>query len=94
MENQEQWVDMLDSVLFAIHVSKHNSIGTSPYRILYNKDPILPFEYADRNDNLIHEHENSASNVRCETNDGTDASPISILIEKMETQRVQLFDKA
>ena len=95
MENQEQWVDMLDSVLFAICISKHSSIGTSPYRMLYNKDPILPFEYADRNDNLVHEHENSTCNI-IDGSNGTpiDASPISILIEEMETQRAQLFDKA
>ena len=63
--------------------------------MLYNKDPILPFKYADRNDNLVHEHENSTGNISDGTN-GTppDATPISILIEKMETQKAQLFDKA
>ena len=88
---------MLDSVLFAIHISKHSSIGTSPYRMLYNKDPILPFEYADQNDNLIHEHENGTTTGMNESDTSTidsQASPITILIDKMETQRAQLFDKA
>ena len=55
MMSQQSWYEMLDSVLFTIHVTRHTSTGTSPFRLMYNKDPVLPFKYADRNDNLVHE---------------------------------------
>ena len=29
------WMEILDSVLFAIRVSKHSSTKTSPFKILY-----------------------------------------------------------
>ena len=54
---KQDWYDILDSVLFAIYISKHSSMGVSHYRMVYNKDLILPFEYADRCDNLTHDHD-------------------------------------
>ena len=51
MINQEDWVDLLSSVLFAIRTSRHSSTGFLPFRMLYQKDPIMPFEHADK---LIH----------------------------------------
>ena len=39
---------MLDSVLFAIRTTHHSSTGLSPYRVVFNKDPLLPFELADK----------------------------------------------
>ena len=48
MINQEDWVDLLPSVLFAIRTSRHSSTGFSLFRMLYQKDPIMPFEHADR----------------------------------------------
>ena len=90
MTSQQLWYEMLDSVLFAICVTRHTSISTSPFRLVYNKDPILPFEYADRNDNLV--HESTECNVSQPINE--DRNPLFELIEKMETQCKNLFDRA
>ena len=38
------WLEILDSVLFAIRVSRHCSTITSPFKILYGHEPMLPFE--------------------------------------------------
>ena len=50
MENDNDWYNVLDSVLFTCHITTHSSTGVSPYRMVYNKDPILPFEYKDKLD--------------------------------------------
>ena len=50
IENDNDWYNVLDSVLFACHIASHSSTGVSPYRMAYNKDPILPFEYKDKLD--------------------------------------------
>ena len=81
---------MLDSVLFAICVTRHTSTGTSPFRLMFNKDPILPFKYADRNDNLV--HETTECNVSQPIDE--DRNPLFELIERMETQHENLFDRA
>ena len=48
MINQEGWVDLLPSVLFSIRTSRHSSTGFSPFRMLYQKDPIMPFEHVNK----------------------------------------------
>ena len=53
MQNQTDWAPMLPSVLFAIRTSKHCSTGFTPFRILYNFDPILQFEYGDKVENSV-----------------------------------------
>ena len=76
-ESQEDWYDILDSVFFAICISKHSSTGVSPYRMVYNKDPILPFEYSDRSDNLTHDHDGlnkSCDNIQS-SEPGDDVDP-------------------
>ena len=92
-KSQEDWYNISDSVLFAIHISKHSSTGVSPYRMVYNKDPILPFEYADRSDNLTHEHNGlhkSCDNIQS-SESSDDVDPISKLLERLEKQRENTF---
>ena len=48
MEDQDLWCYMLESILFAIWISHHSSSGMSLYRMVFNKDPILPFQYVDK----------------------------------------------
>ena len=95
-KSQEDWYDILDSVLFAIHISKHSSTGVSPYRMVYNKDPILPFEYADRSDNLTHDHDglHKACDNIWSSESSDDVDPISKLLERLEKQRKNTFQGA
>ena len=48
MEQQEDWCKLLNSVLFGMHCHTHSSKGFSNMRILYNEDPIMPFEMAGK----------------------------------------------
>ena len=44
LDNQEEWADILQSVLFAYRTSKHASTGFSPFFLLYNRHPKLPVD--------------------------------------------------
>ena len=46
-DNQDNWLELLDSVLFAKRVSQQKSTGYSPFRLLYGCEPILPFHMED-----------------------------------------------
>ena len=82
----------MDSVLFSICISKHSSTGVSPYRMVYNKDAILPFEYADRSNNLTHDHELNKSCDDIQSSEfSDDLDPISKLLQKLEKQRKNSF---
>ena len=83
MESQEDWYWMLDSVLFAIQVTKHASTGQTPFHMLYSKDPILPFEYADRSDNLITEYEKYGLDLSS-SGKSSSADPITSILSHIE----------
>ena len=65
---------MLPSVLFAIRTSKHSSTGFTPFRMLYNFDPILLFEYADKVENGVLSDEEADYQGDMESNAGSDFS--------------------
>lgn len=48
MEKDNGWYLVIDSVLFTCCIATHCSTGVSPYQMMYNKDPILSFEYKDK----------------------------------------------
>ena len=48
MTEQTDWLPMLNSVLFSIRCQVHSSTGFSPFCMLYDKDPILPFQVLDK----------------------------------------------
>ena len=48
MLGESDWCPMLPSVLFALRTSVHSSTGFTPFCLLYNFDPVLPFEYDDK----------------------------------------------
>ena len=55
---ESDWCPMLPSVLFALQTSVHSSTGFTPFCMLYNFDPVLPFEYADKlNNGLVSDDE-------------------------------------
>ena len=83
MESQEDWYWMLDSVLFAIWVTKHASTGQTPFHMLYSKDPILPFEYTDRSDNLITEYEKYGLDLSS-SGKSSSADPITSILSHIE----------
>ena len=58
LQNENDWALMLPSVLFSFQTSVHSSTHFSSYHMMYNKDPILPFQYADKINNTIHDTDN------------------------------------
>ena len=69
MEQKEDWLKLLNSVLFGMCSNAHSLTGFLPIRMLYNKDPIMPFEMADKlqNDQSVQQSENSSSNENLST---------------------------
>ena len=43
-EGEAKWGRQLNSILFSYRVRKQASTGFSPFRLLYGRDPVLPFE--------------------------------------------------
>ena len=48
LENQEDWKEMLLSVLVSVRVSRHSSTGISPFRLMFQCDSVHLFEFMDR----------------------------------------------
>ena len=65
--------------------------------MLYNKDPILPFQYADQMENCP-DAENDMSNPFStrdqDVNPFSTKDPVIDMVEKLELQRTAIFDKA
>ena len=43
-ENPSTWPFIIEGVLFAHRVSVHSSTKYSPFKLLYNRDPVLPID--------------------------------------------------
>lgn len=84
MSQKADWLPLLDSVLFACRVSKHSSTGFTPYFMLYQRHPILPFQYTDA---ILH-GESVAAEEQGEVMDFDEA------VNSMSEQREQVFAKA
>ena len=50
MTDQTDWLPKLNSVLFSIQCQVHSSTGFSTFQMLYDKDPIIPFQVVDKID--------------------------------------------
>lgn len=87
MTEQTNWLKMLNSVLFSIWCQTHSSTGSSPMWILLNKDPILPFQHADKMENCP-DSEQDMSN-----DSSSQVDPVVDMIEKLELQRTAIFKK-
>ena len=86
MMHQEDWEPMLPSILFALRVSKHCLTGLSPYRILYQQNPMLAFQFMDR---MSHGGLNSATecfNISSsnDSDDSGDNDPICDIVDQLE----------
>ena len=82
---------MLPSVLFALRVSRHSSTGLSLYGVLYQSDPILPFQYMDRFNNGGLDSANDCLNI---PNNGDSDDPVCDLVDKPEKIRKNTFVQA
>ena len=43
-DNPRHWPYIMEGVLFAHRVSKHSSTKYSPFKLLYNREPVLPID--------------------------------------------------
>ena len=90
---------MFLTVLFTCCIATHSSTGVSPYCMVYNKDPILPFEYKDKLDlysdeYLDYEIPLTAPNV-CTDAKGTNINQeFSQTLKAMEEQKQEIFSHA
>ena len=87
MVSQEDWELVLPSVLFALCISKHSSTGMSPYRVLYQRDPVLLFQFMDQLNNGGLESVSDCLNLP-ESND-----PVSDFVEKLEQICQNVFNQ-
>ena len=88
MVSQEDWEPMLPSVLFALRISKHSSAGMSPYRVLYQRDPVLPFQFMDQLNNSGVDSVSDCLNLP-KTKD-----PVTDLVERLEQICKNVFIQA
>ena len=96
MENDNDWYNVLDSVLFACRIATHSSTGVSPYHMVYNKDPILPFEYKDKLDLYSDEYLDykiplTAPNVCTDANGTNINQEFSQTLKAMESKSRKYF---
>ena len=96
MERQDDWYEMLNSVLLGMRSQVHSSTGQSPIRMLYNKDPLLPFQLAHKpktDQNCSGSDNDECSNVN---NNGSNVCTEDIVnvVEAIEEQRHTIFGKA
>ena len=94
MEKQEDWYEMLNSVLLGMRSQIHSSTGYSPIRMLYNKDPLLPFQLAHKK--KTDQNCSDSDNDEC-NNVNNNASIVSTedivnVVEAIEEHTI--FDKA
>ena len=56
-DKSQKWLQLLDGILFSVCIAKHCSTKFSPFQIMYNKDPVIPFQLADnqRDGNPVHQ---------------------------------------
>ena len=99
IENDNDWYNVLDSVLFACHIATHSSTGVSPYCMVFNKDLILPFKYKDKLDFHSDDYLDDESSLIA-PNGCTQANSINInqefsqTLEEMEKQKQEIFSHA
>ena len=58
-EDQKNWDDKLDSVLFGYRVAKQRTTGYSPFFMLYHREPSLPIDVEVMSDSVADSEEHS-----------------------------------
>lgn len=97
MLKQFDWAPMLLNVLFALRTSQHSSTGFTPFCMLYNYDPMLLFEYADKFNNGIISDDNLDCDGKASMNSDCECSATTDLllskIQYLEDQHKCIFDQ-
>ena len=83
MTDRTDWNVMLNLVLFSVRCQTHSSIGYSPFHMLYQTDPIFPFQYADQTENS---ELNSDLDTVADVNINSDVDPVMEMVEHLEAQ--------
>ena len=52
-DHKEDWVSVLDGVLFAYRTARHSSTGFSPFKLLYGREPKLPVDVTSAQDSKL-----------------------------------------
>ena len=94
---ESDWCPMLASVLFAVQTSVHSSTGFIPFHMLYNFDPVLPFEYADKlNNGLVSDDDeyDDKTTAECECSGTTQYDTLLSKVQFVEDQCKGIFDIA
>ena len=97
MQSQSDWYPALPLVLFAIRTAQHASTGFTSFCMLYNYNPILPFEYADKVKHGI--LSDGDADCECDGDNGLDVScgtisdPVLSRIEEMENNHKHGYSK-
>ena len=47
MEPDGHWLELLDIILFSVHIAKHPSTKFTPFHMMYKRDTDTPFEFTD-----------------------------------------------
>ena len=95
MQKQDDWTTILDSVLLEMRSQVHSSTGYSPMWLLYSKDPVMPFEMADK---LKYSQETLCNNVlqndnQCEVTDSQNYD-LKQMVEKLGKHWEEIFQNA
>ena len=91
MTDRSDWNVMLNSVLFSVRCQTHSSTGYSPFCMMYQKDPIMPFQYTDQTENS---ELNSDSGTVHDANINSDVDPVMEMVEHLEAQCKSVFERA
>ena len=93
MSNKEDWLPLLDSVLFACRVTRNSSTKFSPFFMIYQREATLPLQWTD---SVLHgeEGEDSGEVNEVGTDMGNDDLDFEETLQQISQQREKVFAKA
>ena len=96
MENDNDWYNVLDNVLFVCCIATYSSTGVFSYHMVFNKDPILPFKYKDKlgfhSDDYLDDKSDLTAPNGCTQANCTDTKlEFSQTLKQMEKQKQEIF---
>ena len=94
MDTQQDWEEILDGALLGMRSQVHASTGYLPIRMLFNINPILPFQMADKL-----KYSNLSESIENDCNESSEIASSSNgdlidMVQKLEHQRQEIFKNA